>query len=319
MCEMIAARDAFGQALVDLGHEDDRIVVLDADLASSTKASMFQAAHPERFFEVGIAEQNMVSMAAGLAAMGFVPFTSTFACFASKRALDQVRICVAQAKLGVKITGAYSGLLAGKTGKTHQSVQDISIFRSMPEMVVLVPGDAVEVRHMVFAAAAYDGPVYLRLTRDPSPVVFDDDYDFTIGRGVVVREGADVSIMTTGSMLPRSLEAAEELAEEGIDAHVLHLGTVKPLDAEAVVAAAERTGRVVTAEEHTILGGLGGAVAEVLSEQRPTLLRRVGIRDSFGESAPNEDLLEKYGLNAAAVARACREVVGAAPLAGAEA
>lgn len=306
----VAARDAFGQALVDLGGVDPRVVVLDADLATSTKASMFAVAHPDRFFEVGIAEQNMMSIAAGLAAMGYVPFTSTFACFASKRATDQIRIGIAQPRLGVVVTGAYSGLLAGKTGKTHQSVQDIAIFRSMPEMTVIAPGDGVEVRAAVFAAAECGTPVYLRLTRDPSPVVFGDDHRFRIGEAVTVREGGDVTVVCTGLMLPRALEAAEALADEGVQAHVLHVPTVKPLDAAAVVAAADRTGLVVTAEEHSVLGGLGGAVAEVLGEHRPTLMRRVGIRDTFGESAPNEDLLRKYGLGAEDVARACRELTG---------
>jgi transketolase len=252
----------------------------------------------------------MMSVAAGLATMGFVPFTSTFACFASKRATDQIRIGIAQPRLGVVVTGAYSGLLAGKTGKTHQSVQDIAIFRSMPEMTVIVPGDSVEVRAAVFAAAAHGGPVYLRLTRDPSPVVFDSGRDFRIGAAVTVREGADVTVMTTGLMLPRALTAAETLAAEGVQVHVLHVPTVKPLDQAAVVAAAERTGLVVTAEEHSVLGGLGGAVAEVLGENRPTLMRRIGIRDRFGESGPNEGLLVKYGLTADDVANACRELIG---------
>jgi len=309
VAEMIAARDAFGKALVELGDANDRVVVLDADLASSTKASMFAAAHPERFFQIGIAEQNMTSIAAGMASMGLIPFTSTFACFASKRATDQVRIGIAQPRMNVKITGAYSGLLAGKTGKTHQSVQDIAIFRSMPEMVVLVPGDGVEVEKAVWAAAAYDGPVYLRLTRDPSPVLFDAGYEFRIGKAVVLREGSDVTVVTTGVMAARAAEAANTLSEEGLSVHILHVPTVKPLDVDAVLEAAARTGLVVTAEEHSIIGGLGGAVAELLSERLPTLMRRVGIRDCFGESAPNECLLEKYGLTAGDIARACRELV----------
>ncbi|MCZ7665535.1 MAG: transketolase family protein [Thermoleophilia bacterium] len=312
MAEMMAARDAFGQALVDLGAVNERVVVLDADLATSTKASLFAAAYPGRFLEVGIAEQNMMSIAAGLAAMGFIPFTSTFACFASKRATDQIRVGIAQPRLGVKITGAYSGLLAGKTGKTHQSVQDLAIFRSMPHLTVVVPGDAIEVRKAVFATAEHDGPVYLRLTRDPSPVIFADDYDFRIGRAVTVREGGDVTVVTTGLMLPRALEAADQLLFEGVKAHVLHMPTVKPLDAEALVASAERTGLVVTAEEHSILGGLGGAVAEVLAEHRPTLMKRVGIADRYAESAPNDSLLEKYGLTAAHIVQACWSVIDAA-------
>lgn len=312
MSELVACRDAFGRALTELGRHDQRIVVLDADLATSTKVSMFAAEFPERFFEVGIAEQNMVSMAAGLAAMGFVPFTSTFACFASKRATDQVRICVAQPRLPVVLTGAYSGLLAGKTGKTHQSVQDIAIFRSMPEMTVVVPGDAVETAGAVRAAVEWGRPVYLRLTRDPAPVVFDGGYEFRIGRGVVVREGADVALVTTGLMLARALDAAERLGREGIESHVLHLPTVKPLDEEAVLAAAAKTAAVVTAEEHNVIGGLGSAVAEVLSERRPGVVRRVGIGDVFGESAPNEELLHKYGLTAEHIVGAAREALRAA-------
>ncbi|MBC7292815.1 MAG: transketolase family protein [Thermoleophilia bacterium] len=311
MTQMIAARDAFGQALVDLGRVDPRVVVLDADLGTSTKASMFGDAYPDRFFQVGIAEQNMVGMAAGLAHMGFVPFTSTIACFAAKRAADQVRIVVAQPKLHVVITGAYAGLLVGKGGKTHQSVQDAGLFRAMPNMTVICPGDGVEVRKAVFAAAAYGAPIYLRLTRDPSPVIFDDSYDFKIGKAVVVREGTDVTIMTTGLMLHRAVEAAEDLAKEGISAHILHVPTLKPLDEEAVVAAAEKTGLVVTAEEHNIIGGLGGAVAETLGEHSPTPMKRVGIKDVYGESAPNEDLLRKYGLMPQDIAEAARSLCAA--------
>jgi len=309
MPDQIAMRDAFGRALVELGNKDERVVVVDADLSLASKVIMFEAAHPSRFFQVGVAEQNMMGIAAGLATMGFIPFTSTLACFASKRVLDQVRIVIAQPKLNVKITGHYSGLLSGKLGKTHQSVMDISIMRAMPNMVVLVPGDGVEVAKAVHAAAEYEGPVYLRVTRNPSPVIFDDSYDFQIGRAVVLREGQDVAIMTTGLMGPRALEAADELALEGISAHVLHLPTVKPLDEEAVVAAAQRTGLVVTAEENNILGGLGGAVAEVLGERLPTLMKRVGIRDEFGRSGPNEALLEYYGLTARHVAQACRDLI----------
>ena len=309
MTEEIATRDAFGQALLELGNRDERVVVVDADLSLASKVTAFEAAHPSRFFQVGVAEQNMMGVAAGLATMGFIPFTSTLACFATKRVLDQVRIVIAQPGLNVTITGHYSGLLSGKLGKTHQSVMDISIMRSMPNMVVLVPGDGVEAAKAVDAAAEYDGPVYLRLTRNPSPVIFDDSYDFRIGRGVVLREGQDVTIVTTGLMGPRALEAADELAAEGCSAHVLHLATVKPLDEEAIVAAAERTGLVVVAEENSILGGLGGAVAEVLGERSPTLLKRVGIRDMFGRSGTNEALLEAYGLTAGHIGQACRDLI----------
>ncbi|OGR24217.1 MAG: transketolase [Desulfobacca sp. RBG_16_60_12] len=309
MPENIALRDAYGRALVELGNANPQVVVLDADLALATRTSMFHAAHPSRFFDIGIAEQNMMGIAAGMATMGLIPFANTLACFASKRATDQIRIAIAQPKLNVKIAGGFSGLLAGKTGKTHQSVQDIAIMRSMPNMVVLVPGDGVEAAAAVWAAVEYDGPVYMRLTRDPSPVIFDDSYKFQIGRGVVLREGQDVTIVTTGLMGARALEAADELIMDGIKAHVLHMPTVKPMDEEALVAAARRTGLVVTAEEHNILGGLGGAVAEILGEKGPTLMRRVGLKDTYAESGSNEALLEKYGLTARHIARACRDVV----------
>jgi transketolase len=309
MAEKIALRDAFGKTIVELGNENPRIVALDADLGNSTRVNMFEAAHPERFFQVGIAEQNMMGIAAGLASMGFIPFACTFACFATKRATDQIRVVIAQPRLHVVIAGAYSGLLIGKTGKTHQSVQDIAIMRSMPDMTVLAPGDGVEAAKAVRAAAEHDGPVYLRLTRDLSPVIFGDDYDFRIGKAVTLRRGRDVTIMSTGLMGPRALDAAAALAEEGIDAFVLHVPTLKPLDEEAVVNAAQATGLVVTAEEHNIIGGLGSAVAEVLGEQLPTQMKRIGIRDSFGESAPGNALLEKYGLTAMHIAVACRELV----------
>ena len=287
MAELMAQRDAFGKALVELGASNERVVVLDADLGSSTKANMFAAAYPDRFFQMGIAEQNMVGVAAGLASHGLRAVHQHVRLLRRQARADQVRISIAQPRLPVVIVGAYSGLLAGKTGKTHQSVQDAAIMRAMPNMTVVAPGDGVEAGKAVFAAAEYGGPVYLRLTRDPCPVVFDDDYDFRIGKAVVVREGSDVTIMTTGIMLGRAVEAAETLQAEGISAHILHVPTLKPLDEEAIVAAAEKTGRVVTAEEHTIIGGLGGAVAETLGEHRPTphearghqrRLRRVGAQ-----------------------------------------
>jgi transketolase len=309
MPELIAQRDAFGKALVDLGALNERVVVVDADLASSTKATMFEAAYPDRFFQMGVTEQNVMSVAAGFATMGFVPFANTFACFATKRALDQIRISIAQPRLHVIVVGAYGNLFVGKSGKTHQSVLDIAIMRAMPNMTVVVPGDGVEARAAVFAVADHDGPVYLRLTRDPCPVVFDDDYHFRIGPAVVVREGADVTIMTTGIMLGRAVEAAEALQAEGISAHILHVPTLKPLDVEAIVGAAEKTGLVVTAEEHTVNGGLGGAVAETLGEHRPTPMKRVGIADVFSESASNDALLEKYGLTSGHIARAASTLV----------
>jgi transketolase len=309
MPELMAQRDAFGKALVDLGAQNERVVVIDADLASSTKANMFEDAYPERFFQMGVTEQNVMGVAAGLATMGFVPFADTFACFATKRALDQIRISIAQPRLHVIVIGAYANLFVGKSGKTHQAHQDVAIMRAMPNMTVVAPGDGVEARKAVFAVAEHDGPVYLRLTRDPCPVVFDDDYDFRIGPAAVVREGGDVTIMTTGIMLGRAVEAAEALQAEGIDVRILHVPTLKPLDVEAIVAAAEKTGLVVTAEEHTVIGGLGGAVAETLGEHRPTPMKRVGIADVYSESASNDALIEKYGLTSHHIADAARTLL----------
>jgi transketolase len=309
--EQVALRQVFGETLVELGGLYPDLLVLDGDLANSTLADRFAQAYPDRFLAMGIAEQNMAGTAAGLSTLGFIPWISTFAVFAAKRDLDQVRVVIAQPALNVKIQGAYSGLLTGFTGKTHQSAEDIAVFRAMPNMTVLAPADATEARLAMHAATVHRGPVYLRMTRDPSPVIFGPDHRFEIGRGYVVREGRDVTIISTGVQTTRALEAADILAAEGVSAHLLHVPTVKPLDEQAVVEAAARTGAVVTAEDHTIIGGLGGAVAEVLGERRPTPMRRVGLRDTFGESGPNEALLEKYGLTAGHVAAAARELLKA--------
>ena len=306
MPEQIAMREAFGRTLVELGKRVPELLVLDADVAPSTRAVLFAQAFPERFIQVGIAEQNMVGMAAGLSTLGFIPFTSTFACFAAKRSLDQTRIVVAQPKNNVKISGHYAGLMAGKTGKTHLAIQDIAIMRSMPNMTVIAPADGVEVARAMEVMVAVHGPMYLRLARDPSPVIFDQSYRFELGKAVRLREGGDVALITSGTQTARTLEAAEMLMAEGISALVLHVPTLKPLDVDAIVAAADQTGLVITAEEHSILGGLGGAVAEILSEHRPTPMRRVGVQDVNAESAPNDDLLKKYGLTARHVADAAR-------------
>lgn len=305
----LALRDVWGQTLVDLAGSYPNLVVLDGDLANSTKADIFAQAVPDRFFETGIAEQNMIGVAAGLATVGFVPWISTFAAFVAKRALDQIRVVVAQPHLNVKLCGSYSGILTGKTGKTHQSVEDIAIFRAMPGVVTLAPADGHELRAMMTAMMEHDGPMYLRLTRDPSPAIFPADYRFEIGKAVLLRDGSDIGLISTGVQTIRTLEAADLLAERGIAAAVLHVPTLKPLDEVAIVALAERTGRIVTAEDHSIIGGLGSAVAETLSEQRPTMLRRIGIRDTFGESGPNDAILEKYGLTARHVAAAARSLL----------
>jgi transketolase len=309
--DRVALRQVFGETLVELGETYPDLLVLDGDLANSTMADNFAQAYPDRFLAMGIAEQNMAGTAAGLAAVGFIPWISTFAAFAAKRDLDQVRLVIAQPGLNVKIQGAYSGLLTGFTGKSHQSVEDIAVFRAMPNMTVLAPADATEARLAMRAATAYRGPVYLRMTRDPSPVIFGPEHRFEIGKACVVREGTDVAIISTGVQTTRALEAADILAAQGTSVHLLHVSTLKPLDEEAVAEAAERTGAVVTAEDHTIIGGLGGAVAEVLGERRPTPMRRVGLRDTFGESGPNEALLEKYGLTARHVATAARDLLKA--------
>jgi len=304
-----AMRDVWAETLCEIMEHDPRVLVLDGDLANSTKAEKVAQRFPERFFEMGIAEQNMAGTAAGLATVGFIPWLSSFAVFLAERDLDQVRMTIAQTKLPVKLGAAYSGLLTGYTGKTHQSVEDIAIMRCMPNMTVIAPADAEECRQAMRISTDLSGPVYFRLTRDPSPAVFEPSYRFKLGKGVLLREGGDVAVLSTGVQTTQVLEAADLLEQEGIQATVLHLPTIKPLDAPAILEAAERTGAVVTAEDHSILGGLGGAVAEVLSERRPTRMRRVGIRDSFGESAPNDALLEKYGLNARHVATACRELL----------
>jgi transketolase len=310
MAEAAALREVFGTTLSDLAEEFPHVLCLDGDLGTSTRADIFAERHPDKFLQMGIAEQNMIGVAAGLATMGFTPFVSTFACFAAKRALDQVRVSVAQTQLSVKVTGGYSGILTGKTGKTHQSVEDIAVMRAMPNMVTLVPADAVELRQMMRMAVLTPGPMYLRLTRDPSPIIFDDGYRFELGKSVVLRDGRDVTIISTGVQSARVLEAAETiLAPKGISAHVLHVPTIKPLDEEGIVRAAERTGLVLTAEDHSIIGGLGGAVAEVLSELRPTQVRRIGLRDVFGESGADADLLEKYGLTPRHVAKAAESML----------
>jgi transketolase len=310
--EQIAMREAWGNALVELANRYPNLLVLDGDLANSTRADIFAAAHPDRFLEMGIAEQNMLGVAAGLATVGFVPWISTFAAFVAKRALDQIRIVIAQPHLNVKLCGSYSGILTGKTGKTHQSVEDLALFRAMPGVTTIAPADHVELRGAMAALMESPGPAYLRLTRDPSPTIFGPDYQFEIGKGVLLREGGDVTLIGTGVQTVRVLDAADLLAAEGIEATVLHLPTLKPLDVEAIVSVADRSGAVVTAEDHSIIGGLGSAVAETLAEHRPTPMRRIGWRDTYGESGANDALLEKYGLTGRHVAAAARELLAGA-------
>lgn len=310
----IAMRDAWGQGLTDLAGTYAQLVVLDGDLANSTKADIFAKAYPNRFFEMGIAEQNMLGVAAGLATTGYVPWISTFAAFLAKRALDQIRVVIAQPGLNVKMAGSYSGILTGKTGKTHQAVQDIAVFRAMPHVVTIVPGDAVELRSAMAAMMEDERPTYLRLTRDPSPLIFGDEYTFEIGKGHLLREGGDIGIISTGVQTVRALAAADLLAAAGVKASVLHLPTIKPLDTDAIIELAERTDAIVTAEDHSVIGGLGGAVAETLGEHRPTRMRRIGIQDTYGESGPNDALLEKYGLTDHHIAEAAQSLLALHPL-----
>ena len=305
-------REIFGETVAALADEDPRIVMLDGDLGSSTKGDIFQRAHPERYLQMGIAEQNMLGVAAGLATMGLMPFISTFVSFAVIRPLDQIRVLIAQPGLNVKITAGYAGLFTGMAGKTHQVVDDISIMRAMPGMVTVSPADDVEAREVIRYAAVHEGPIYVRLVRDATQRLFDDSYRFELGRVVVVREGRDVTLISTGAQTPRVVDAAELLAADGIDAHVVHVPTIKPLDEEAIVTAAARTGFVITVEEHTVLGGLGGAVAETLADRHPTRVKRLGLQDVFGESAPNDALLEMFGLSAARVADQVRTLVARA-------
>lgn len=303
-------RVAFGETVAELGEQDDRIVVLDGDLGSSTRADIFEEAHPDRFFQMGIAEQNLMGAAAGMATLGLIPFVSTFACFAVARALDSIRVLIAQPRLNVKITGGYAGLLAGMTGKTHLMFDDVAIMRAMGHMVVVAPADERETRQAIAALVEYEGPAYIRLTRPATPILFDDRHQFELGKVVTLRDGDDVTVFSTGVHTTRVYEACEQLSDEGIDVNLVHVPTIKPLDVDGIVEAAARTGLVITAEEHTIIGGLGGAVAETLVEHLPLKMKRLGLADGFGESGPNDALLEKYGLSVTATKEAIASFLG---------
>ena len=305
----IATRESYGHALEELGAENPNIVVLDADLKESTRTSYFAKKFPERFFDCGIAEGNMMAVAAGLATCGKIPFASTFAMFASGRAYEQVRNSIGYPHLNVKIGATHAGITVGEDGASHQCLEDISLMRGIPGMVVLNPADDVEARACVKAAAAHEGPVYMRFGRYAVPVVFDEDLKFEIGKGRILRPGHDVTIVATGICVAGALDAAAALAGEGIDAEVIDICTIKPIDEDLLVASAAKTGKVVTCEEHWITGGLGSAVAEVLSEKCPTRMRRIGIKDRFGESGTAAELVAKYGLDGAGIAAVTREFI----------
>ena len=305
----IATRDAYGEALAELGAVNENIVVLEADLSKSTKTSDFKKVYPERHFNMGIAEQNMLGVAAGFAAAGKIPFASSFAVFATGRAYDQIRNSIAYPNLNVKIAATHAGLTVGEDGGSHQMLEDIALMRALPNMTVIVPADGIETKQAINAAAEYEGPVYIRMGRPKVPVLFDENYTFEIGKGVVLKEGTDVTLVGTGIMVSKAVEAAELLAAEGISAAVVNISTIKPLDAELIIAQAQKTGAIVTCEEHNIYGGLGSAVAEVLVENCPVPMTRVGVADQFGESGLPDELLEKHGLTAANIAAQAKAVI----------
>ena len=308
--KLIATRDAYGKALVELGRENPDIVVLDADLAVSTKTALFREKFPDRFFDMGVAEQDMISTAAGLAACGKTVFASTFAVFGSGRAWDQVRMSMAYTRLNVKLVVTHGGITTGEDGASHQANEDIAIMRVLPNLTVIVPADAVETEKVIRAAAKFYGPMYIRLSRPKTPVIYENEnYDFKIGKGVILQPGNDATIFACGLMVGKALEAAEELRKHKINCRVVNLHTIKPIDKELIIKCAEETGAAVTVEEHSIIGGLGGAVAEVLVENSCIPMVRVGIKDMFGESGKPDELLVKYGLTPQDIASAVKTVL----------
>ncbi len=310
MGNKIATREAYGKALVKLSNINPNVVVLDADLSKSTKTADFKAVAPERFINMGIAESNMMGVAAGLSTCGKIPYVSSFAMFAAGRAFEQIRNSLCYPKLNVKVCATHAGLTVGEDGATHQSVEDISLMRSIPNMTVINPCDAVETEAAILAIAEYNGPCYVRLGRLPVSVINDEkSYKFEIGKGITLKEGKDVTIIATGMMVALALEAKEELAKEGIDAAVINIHTIKPIDKELILKAAKETGAIVTAEEHSIIGGLGSAVSEVVTEQCPVPVLKVGINDTFGESGKPVELLEKYGLTSKSIIDNCKKAV----------
>jgi transketolase len=306
---MKALRDVFGDTLVSLGSTNPNVVVLDADLANSTKADKFAKMYPARFLQMGIAEQNFVGVAVGLASLGFVPWLSSFTVFFTHRAIDPIRMLVAQTHANVKIGAAYAGLMTGLTGKTHHDVQDLAIMRAMPDMAVVAPADAIEGEAIIRWATEYEGPVYLRLARDACPNLFDEQYRFVLGRTISLKEGGDVLLISTGPQTARCVEAAKLLEAQGISAGVLHVPSIKPVNKEEIVNAAEKSKLVVTVEEHTIYGGLGGMVSEILSEASPRRVVRFGIEDRWGESAPNDYLLELFQISAPRLSERIQKLV----------
>ena len=304
-----ATRDAYGEALAEIGAKYDNLIVLDADLSCATKTGTFKKQYPERFFNCGIAEQNLIGVATGLTIAGKLVFCSSFAMFAAGRAFEQVRNAVGYPHNNVKIAATHAGPSVGEDGATHQCNEDIALMRTIPGMTILSPADGNEAKACVRAAAEFDGPVYLRFGRMPVPMIFDDDYKIEIGKGVTLKDGSDVTIIANGLMVGMALEAAETLKEEGISARVINIHTIKPLDEELVIKAAKETGAVVTAEEHSIIGGLGGAVAETLASTCPVPVLRVGVEDRFGTSAPAAEVLKAYGLTAENIVAKAKQAI----------
>ena len=304
-----ATREAYGEALKKLAASNPDVVVLDADLSGSTKTSEFKKAASERFFNVGIAEQDLIGTAAGMAIAGKIPFASSFAMFAAGRAFEIIRNTVAYPKLNVKIAATHAGLTVGEDGASHQAIEDISLMRSIPNMTVINPADSVEAEQAVLKAAEVNGPVYIRLGRMSVEDVYDQQYKFELGKGVELKKGSDITIIATGIMVQESLKAAKELSEEGIEARVINIHTIKPIDKDIIINAAKETGAIVTAEEHSIIGGLGSAVLEVLSDSCPVPVKRVGVSDTFGESGKPAELLEKYHLTQKDIQEACKAAI----------
>ena len=304
----IATRDSYGKALAALGAEHENLVVLDADLAGATKTATFQKAFPNRHFDCGIAEANMICVAAGMSTTGLVPFASTFAMFAAGRAFEQVRNSIGYPHLNVKIGATHGGISVGEDGASHQCCEDFALMRTIPGMVVMSPADDVEAQAMVKAAYEHVGPVYMRFGRAAVPVIHGDDFTFRIGKGEVLRDGTDVAIIANGLMTYEAMVAAEELAKDGINAMVINMATIKPLDEELVLEAARKCGRVITAEEHSVIGGLGEAVCGLLSEKLPTPVKRVGVNDEFGHSGPAAALLKQFGLSAENLVKTAKEM-----------
>ena len=310
MSKKVATREAYGKALAELSKVNENIVVLDADLSKSTKTADFKAVCPERFFNMGIAECNMMGVAAGLSTCGKIPFVSTFAMFAAGRAFEQIRNSICYPKLNVKVCATHAGLTVGEDGASHQTIEDLSLMRSIPNMVVLSPADDVETEAAIKAIADYNGPCYVRLGRLPVNTINDvSSYKFEIGKGIVVSEGLDATIVATGIMVEAAIEAKDTLSKEGINVRVINIHTIKPMDEEILVSAAKETGVIVTAEEHSVIGGLGSAVSEVLSEKCPVPVLKVGVKDTFGESGKPEELLKAYGLTSEDIVKKVRDAI----------